>query len=86
MHRLCKFGSKAERAFGAKPSPDHTGEQAEDWTNVLGLSISFNPSAYLRPEEMAFFRFMWLVNLQLSSAVISLWSGFPMRQIANVHN
>ena len=62
------------------------GKQAGGWTNILSLSISFNPSAYLRPEEIAFFRFMWLVNLQLSSAVISLWRGFPMQQIANVHN
>jgi hypothetical protein len=86
MHRFCKFGSKVGSVSRAKPSPDHTGKQAGDWTNVLGLSISFNPSAYLRPEEMAFFRFMWLVNLQPSSTVISLWSGSPMRQIANVHN
>src|SRR5260370_14018556 len=54
MHRFCKFRSKAGSVSRAKPSPDHTGKQAGGWTNVLGLSISFNPSAYLRPEEMAF--------------------------------
>jgi hypothetical protein len=86
MHRFCKFGSKVGSVSRAQTSPAHTGKQAGGWTNALGLSISFNPSAYLRPEEMAFSRLMWLVNLQLSSAVISFWSEFPVRQIVNVQD